>query len=157
MVDGQSTPSAGNGQSDNAELGLAALVGRPTIGFDGVIGLVYTEITTDRVRAEWTVAPSLHQPAGIQHGGVYCSVVESVASIAGTAWIGRRGHVVGVNNNTDFIRATREGTLTAEGLPIHRGRTQQLWEVRITDERQRLVAKGQVRLANIADTAAIGN
>lgn len=126
-------------------------------GFDAVIGLEYTELSPDRIRARWTVTPTLHQPAGIQHGGVYCSVVESLASVGGTVWLGDRGHVVGVNNNTDFLRATREGTLTAEATPIHRGRTSQLWEVRITDEGDRLVAKGQVRLANITDTAKIGN
>ena len=69
----------------------------------------------------------------------------------------RLDNVVGVNNNTDFLRATREGTLTAEATPIHRGRTQQLWEVRITDENDRLVSKGQVRLANITEVAKIGN
>jgi uncharacterized protein (TIGR00369 family) len=126
-------------------------------GFDATIGLEYTEVTPDRVRAQWTVTPTLHQPAGIQHGGVYCSVVESLASIGGSVWLGERGHVVGVNNNTDFLRATREGTLTAEATPIHRGRTSQLWEVRITDEQGRLVSKGQVRLANITDVSAIGN
>ncbi|NLG56089.1 MAG: PaaI family thioesterase [Rhodococcus sp.] len=127
------------------------------IGFDGLVGLEYTEVTPDRVRATWTIRPELHQPAGITHGGVYCSVVESVASIAGMVWLQGRGHVVGVNNNTDFLRAVREGTLSAEALPIHRGRTQQLWEVRITDEKQRLIAKGQVRLANITDTADLGS
>ena len=126
-------------------------------GFDATIGLEYTDVTPDRVRAQWAVTPTLHQPAGIQHGGVYCSVVESLASIGGSVWLGERGHVVGVNNNTDFLRATREGTLTAEATPIHRGRTSQLWEVRITDEQGRLVSKGQVRLANITDVSAIGN
>ncbi|QNG18827.1 PaaI family thioesterase [Rhodococcus triatomae] len=144
---------SGNGSTGDALAGREQTLGQ---GFDALVGLEYTEITADRVRATWTVTPSLHQPAGIQHGGVYCSVVESVASVAGTVWLGERGHVVGVNNNTDFLRATREGTLTAEGLPIHRGRTQQLWEVRITDEQDRLVAKGQVRLANITDTERIG-
>lgn len=141
---------------DSSNFSAADLVGRPTSGFDATIGLEYTEVTPDRVRAQWTVTPTLHQPAGIQHGGVYCSVVESVASVAGTAWIGDRGHVVGVNNNTDFLRATREGTLTAEGTPVHRGRTQQLWKVCITDEQGKLVAQGQVRLANITDTNLIG-
>ncbi|OZD10308.1 thioesterase [Rhodococcus sp. 06-235-1A] len=125
-------------------------------GFDGVVGLRYLEVSGDDVRAEWTVTPQLHQPAGIMHGGVLCSVVESVASIGGSAWFGSRGHVVGVNNSTDFVRATRSGTLTAHGHPIHRGRTQQLWQVDISDESGRLVAQGKVRLANIENTAHLG-
>ncbi|QTJ64202.1 PaaI family thioesterase [Rhodococcus sp. ZPP] len=137
-------------------IGTDVMLQRLGKGFDAVIGLEYTELGPDRVCAQWTVTPDLQQPAGIQHGGVYCAVVESVASTAGMMWLGGRGHVVGVNNNTDFLRATRDGTLTAEASPIHRGRTQQLWEVRITDESDRLVSKGQVRLANITDTASLG-
>ena len=71
-------------------------------------------------------------------------------------WFGDRGHVVGVNNNTDFLRATRDGVLTATATPLQRGRTQQLWQVAIVDERGRTVAHGQVRLANIADADHIG-
>ncbi|MGW4334372.1 PaaI family thioesterase [Rhodococcus koreensis] len=153
MVDsGQQQASNGDGHGDTAA--LADQLGK---GFDALIGLEYLELGPDRVRARWTVTPDLQQPVGIQHGGVYCSVIESVASTAGTVWLGGRGHVVGVNNNTDFLRATREGTLTAEASPVHRGRTQQLWEVRITDEQDRLVSKGQVRLANITDTGRLGN
>ncbi len=55
------------------------------------------------------------------HGGVHCAVIESVASIAASLWLGDKGHVVGVNNNTDFLRASREGTLYAEANPVHRG------------------------------------
>jgi len=122
----------------------------PTQGFDVLLGLTLDEVGPDRVRASFEVRPELHQPYGILHGGVLCSVVETVASVAGAVWFGDRGNVVGSSNTTNFLRATREGVLTAVALPIHRGRSQQLWEVDITDEQDRLVAKGQVRLANLA-------
>ena len=99
------------------------------------------------------IRADLHQPYGILHGGVLCAIVETVASVAGAVWFGDRGKVVGSSNTTNFLRATREGVLTAVALPIHRGRSQQLWEVDITDEQDRLVAKGQVRLANLPDAA----
>ncbi|MDH6678618.1 1,4-dihydroxy-2-naphthoyl-CoA hydrolase [Rhodococcus sp. LBL1] len=126
-------------------------------GFGEALGLEFTELTPDRVRAQWKVTPALHQPWGIMHGGVHCAVIESVASIAASLWLGDRGHVVGVNNNTDFLRATRDGILFAEASPVHRGRTQQLWLVTVTDEQDRVVARGQVRLQNITETAALGN
>lgn len=135
----------------------AATTALNSIGFGTALGLEFFEITADRVGARWTVTPSQHQPFGIVHGGVYCAVIETLASMGGSAWFAGRGTVVGVNNNTDFLRATREGVLTAIGTPVHRGRTQQLWKVAITDEQDRLVAQGQVRLANIADTANLGN
>ena len=122
----------------------------PTQGFDVLLGLTLDEVGPDRVSASFEVRPELHQPYGILHGGVLCSVVETGASVAGAVWFGDRGNVVGSSNTTNFLRATREGVLTAVALPIHRGRSQQLWEVDITDEQDRLVAKGQVRLANLA-------
>lgn len=125
-------------------------------GFVKVLGLEFTAVSPDEVRAEWTLRPELMQPYGITHGGVYCSVVETVASTAAAVWLGERGQVVGVSNTTDFLRASREGTITAVGTPVHRGRLQQLWEVRMTDADDRLLAKGQVRLQNILDADRLG-
>ncbi len=120
-----------------------------TGGFVALLGLKLDEVSGDRVVIRWRVRPELHQPYGIQHGGVYCSVVETAASIGGALWLGDQGRVVGVSNQTDFLRAVRDGELTAVGTPIHRGRSQQLWAVEITDENDRLVARGQVRLQNL--------
>ncbi|MFE3188280.1 PaaI family thioesterase [Nocardia sp. NPDC059240] len=117
--------------------------------FTDSIGLKFTELTGDGTTAEWVVTPQQFQPAGIVNGGVYCTVIETLASVAASAWLGDRGSVVGVNNNTDFLRAVREGKLTAVSTPVHRGRSQQLWVVVITDEQGRTVARGQVRLQNL--------
>ena len=125
-------------------------------GFVELLGLRLDEVTPDRVAISWDVTPALHQPYGIVHGGVYASVAETAASIAGATWLGERGQVVGVNNSTDFLRAVRNGTLHAVAEPIHRGRLQQLWLVEIRDESERLVARGQVRLQNISDADRLG-
>jgi len=58
------------------------------------------------------------------------------------------GHVVGIANHTDFLRSVSGGVLTATGVPVHRGRTLQLWEVDIVDDRDSRVAHGSVRLMN---------
>ncbi|QDY07689.1 PaaI family thioesterase [Micromonospora sp. HM134] len=120
-----------------------------TDGLVGLLGLSFDEASGDRVVIRWKVRPELHQPAGILHGGVYCAVVETVGSVGGTLWLGDRGSVVGVSNQTDFLRAVREGELVAVGTPVHRGRSQQLWQVEITDAEGRLVSRGQVRLQNL--------
>lgn len=122
-------------------------------GFDKELGLTYLEMTPDGGRAQLTITEKLLQPWGIVHGGVYCAVIESMASVSGHVWLSENGGgtVVGVNNNTDFLRAIRSGTVTATSTPIHRGRRQQLWLITITDETDRLVARGQVRLQNITD------
>ena len=125
--------------------------GEPTDvpGFEKRLGLTITEADGDHVAGRIDVHAGLHQPYGIVHGGVYCSVVETVASIGAAMWFADRGNVVGVANHTNFVRAVREGVLDVLATPIQRGRTQQLWTVTITDERDRLIAKGDVRLANV--------
>lgn len=153
-----STTAADSASVDSAAAGPAAnLVGTVDDdamngGFGKLLGLEFLEVDADRVVGQWTIRPELWQPHGIVHGGVYCAVIESMASVAGSVWLGDRGHVVGVNNTTDFLRAVRTGVLRAEATPLHRGRSQQLWQVLITDDQGRLIARGQVRLQNLAAT-----
>ena len=120
-------------------------------GFDQELGLEYLEMTPDGGRARLKIEDKLLQPWGIVHGGVYCSIVESLASVSAQVWLMENGsgHVVGVNNNTDFLRSISSGTVTAVSTPIHRGRRQQLWLITITDDDDRVVARGQVRLQNM--------
>jgi uncharacterized protein (TIGR00369 family) len=126
-------------------------------GFNDVLGTEFVEVSGDRVVLRCEVKPHLLQPYGIVHGGVYCAMVETAASVAAASWLGDKGQVVGVANHTNFIRATREGTsLTVTATPVQRGRTQQLWQVDIQDDAERLVARGEVRLANLATADVIG-
>jgi 1,4-dihydroxy-2-naphthoyl-CoA hydrolase len=117
--------------------------------FIAYLGVEFSELTGDRVVATWTARPALHQPQGIVHGGVYCSVVETLASLGAASWLGDRGRVVGVTNSTDFYRAVSEGTLTSTATPVHRGQSQQVWTVETLDETGRLVSRGQLRLQNL--------
>ena len=143
-------------QRDHAARTVEQLQAMAEVGFDKPIGLRYLEATGGRVRVEWDVAPGQHQPYGIVHGGVYCTVVETVCSVGGALWLGERGNVVGVNNNTNFLRAVRAGRLEAVAEPQHQGRLQQLWQVRITDDDSRLIAEGQVRLQNVENADRLG-
>lgn len=122
-------------------------------GFDNELGLKYLDITPNGARAQLEIHDKLLQPWHIVHGGVYCAIVESLASVAGQAWLSENGggNVVGVNNNTDFLRAISSGTVYAASTPIHRGRRQQLWLTTITDADDRVVARGQVRLQNLTE------
>ena len=113
------------------------------------LGVEFGEVTADLVTATWTATPDLHQPYGIVHGGVHCSVIETLASVGAAVWMGERGKVVGVNNNTDFYRAVHEGTLTSTATPLHQGRSQQVWLVETVGEDGKVAARGQVRLQNL--------
>ena len=119
------------------------------VGLAELLGFRFGALGPDEVTITWTTGPEHFQPFGLVHGGVYCTAVETAASIGGQLWYGDRGQVVGVSNHTDFLRPVSSGALTAVGTPIHRGRSQQLWGVEIRDEQDRLVARGQVRLQNL--------
>ncbi|MFZ0140255.1 MAG: PaaI family thioesterase [Aeromicrobium sp.] len=119
-------------------------------GLDGVLGVKRLEETPDRVVVQFTIDQQHLQPFGIPHGGIYCAVHESTASLAGYLWVGEGRVVVGTNNVCDFLRQAKVGdVITVTATPIHRGRSQQLWRAESTDQDGRLVAQGQVRLANL--------
>ena len=119
------------------------------MGLDGLLGMRVEQASADRVVVVCPVTPDLHQPYGLVHGGVYAALAETAASWGAAAWLGERGRTVGISNQTDFLRPVREGTLRAEATPLARGRTTQLWQVAISDQRGRLVAHGRVRLLNL--------
>ena len=130
----------------------------PTHGMFGDIGGTFEEMTPDRVVVALDVDARHHQPFGLLHGGVHCVLVETAASAGAGLWAISKGNVavVGVSNSTDFLRSHREGRIIAVATPIHRGRTQQLWQVVVSRESDgKTVARGQVRLQNIVDPAAI--
>ena len=114
------------------------------------LGLRLTGADGDEVTGEWEAGEHLHQPFGLVNGGAHCTVVETLASVGAGLWFGDRGTVVGVSNQTDFYRAVRDGVLRSRATPVHRGRTQQVWIVETRDTDDRLVARGQVRLQNLA-------
>ena len=121
--------------------------------FDTVIGLEYGDVSGDRVTGWFEPGPVHHQPNGIVHGGVHAAVVESLASVGAAVWAYENldGKLaVGLSNATDFLRAHRTGRLDAVAEPIHRGRSQQLWQVVISRASDgKPVSRGQVRLHNI--------
>jgi len=129
---------------------------REPTGLTKLLGIEFTEFGTERTVATCEITPELLQPYGIVHGGVHCALIETAASVAAALWFGDRGRVVGVANHTNFLRAARSGRVTAVATPIHRGRSQQLWQVIITDQVGRELARGEVRLANLESARALG-
>jgi 1,4-dihydroxy-2-naphthoyl-CoA hydrolase len=119
--------------------------------FVAASGFVVTEMTGTRVAGHVDLGPDQHTPWGVVHGGVYCTVIESAASIgASSAVIDRGQFAVGVNNNTDFVRPMATGRIDVVAEPIQQGRTLQLWQVVLTRaDDGKLVARGQVRLQNV--------
>ena len=117
-------------------------------GWGEQVGMNFTEVGPDKVVARIEAATKHHQPYGILHGGVYCSIVEGVASYGAGNLARQKGQVgvVGVSNSTDFLRSHSLGELVATGTPIHHGRRTQIWSVEIRrSSDHELVSRGQVR------------
>jgi 1,4-dihydroxy-2-naphthoyl-CoA hydrolase len=111
---------------------------------------VVEEITANRVTARLTVEEHHLQPMGIVHGGVYAAIAEAIASIGASVNASSRvpgSAVVGLDNHTSFLRATRLGTeIHAEALPRQAGRRTQSWDVTMRDPDHRELAVSRVRL-----------
>jgi uncharacterized protein (TIGR00369 family) len=139
--------------SDPGEAQSTLGFGEPS-AFMRATGLQLSEVGPEKVTGWIDIGPDHHQPTGIVHGGVYATAVEEAASFGATLAVHPLGlQAVGVANTTNFIRPISSGRVNVEAIPIHQGRTQQLWEVRITREEDgKPVAIGQVRLQNIPRT-----
>lgn len=113
-------------------------------------GLELDEVTGRSVVGHIDLGPDHHTPWGIVHGGVYATAVESAASLGASAAVENQGLVaVGLTNTTHFVRSLTSGRVTVTGVPLNQGRTQQLWQVDIRDQDNRLIAHGEVRLQNV--------
>src|SRR5258706_11281477 len=94
------------------------------------------------------VGPKVHQPFGLLHGGASVVLAETVASTG--AFLNcdmEKETAVGIEINANHLRGMREGMLTAVATPLHKGRSTHVWEVRITDEKDKLVCISRCTLA----------
>lgn len=112
-------------------------------GFSQHIGIRFTHVSAARVSAEIPVTQELLQVAGIVNGGVYCSIAETLGSIAGIC-AANGTPVVGLSNSTNFLASCGSGVIEAEATTIHAGRTTQAFEVRCT-HRGKLLAVTTIR------------
>lgn len=117
---------------------------------DRTLGLLVTEASEREVVAELEVTDGLMQAYGIVHGGVYCSINETVCSMGAALTVGLEHRVVGVSNHTRFVRAVRGGRLTARARPVDRVDDHVTWQATITDEQGRVVAEGTVNLLRLS-------
>lgn len=119
--------------------------------FVAASGLVVDEATATSVRGHVELNADHHTPWGVVHGGVYTTLVESAGSIGASQAVLERGEfAVGVHNATDFLRPATAAHATVEARALHQGRTQQLWEVVITNTAtDKVLARGQLRLQNV--------
>ncbi|MFI4992378.1 MAG: PaaI family thioesterase [Solirubrobacterales bacterium] len=118
------------------------------VGFDRLYGLEFVEFSDTEVRAKVAVREEVKQPVGLVHGGVYASLAESITSLATAAAVIAQGNMAtGMSNSTSFLRPVTEGAVHAHATRLHRGRTTWVWDVRFSDDADRLCAVTRMTIA----------
>jgi uncharacterized protein (TIGR00369 family) len=109
----------------------------------------FTEVGDDFLIAKMPVTSRVHQPDGVLHGGASVALAESVGSMASYVFLDtEKFYIRGIEISANHLKSITEGFVFARASFIHKGRTTQLFEIRITDEDQNLISI--VKLTTIA-------
>jgi 1,4-dihydroxy-2-naphthoyl-CoA hydrolase len=115
------------------------------------LGIRFTEIGPDFVRATMPVNAHTHQPMGVLHGGASVALAETVGSTAANLCVDSAREVcLGQEINANHLRPVYTGWVTATARPLHRGNRSHVWQIEIRDERERLVCVSRLTMAVVA-------
>jgi 1,4-dihydroxy-2-naphthoyl-CoA hydrolase len=119
------------------------------------LGIRYVEVGEDFLSAVMPVDQRTKQPAGILHGGASVALAETLGSTGANLVLDRdKKLAVGLEINANHIRAMREGEVRGTARPLHLGGSTQVWEIRIVDEKDRLVCISRITMA-VLDKASL--
>jgi 1,4-dihydroxy-2-naphthoyl-CoA hydrolase len=112
------------------------------------LGIVFTEVGKDYLCAKMPVDQRTKQPLGLLHGGASVALAETLGSVAAHHCVdNKKQYCVGLEINANHIRAMREGYVYGIAKPIHVGKKTQVWEIRITNEDNKMVCISRITLA----------
>ena len=111
--------------------------------------ITYTDVGTDFLLAQMPVNSRVHQPDGVLHGGAMVALAESVGSAASYIFLDTKKYAIrGIEIAANHVKSVKEGNVYAKATLLHKGRTTQLWDIKIRNEEQQLVSV--VKLTTIA-------
>ncbi|WP_394553310.1 PaaI family thioesterase [Agromyces sp. MMS24-JH15] len=114
-------------------------------------GIEMTEITDDSLIGRMPVDGRTRQPGGVLHGGASVALAETLASWGASFTVDpEKFYCVGMEINANHVRPVADGWVTGEARPLSRGRTTQVWDIRITDDQGRLVCVSRCTMAVLA-------
>ncbi len=112
----------------------------------------FSAIGPDWIEMTMPVGPRVHQPMGLLHGGASVALAETLGSVGGWLTLDPEQSVaVGLEINANHVRGVRSGVVTGRASPLHIGRTTQVWDIRIRDERDRLVCVSRITLSILSN------
>nr|WP_321460738.1 hotdog fold thioesterase [uncultured Vibrio sp.] len=107
----------------------------------------YTDFTENSISATMPVSSITHQPLGLLHGGASVVLAETLGSVAANFCVSEGSYCVGLDINANHVRAMRSGYVIGTTTPLHLGVSTQVWQINITDERNRLVCTSRLTIA----------
>ncbi len=116
------------------------------------LGIEVTEFGDDYLCARMPVDHRTHQPMGILHGGASVSLAETVGSIAATMAVDENHYCVGLEINANHLKSARDGYVHATATPIHIGRSTQVWDIKIVNDKEQLVCVSRLTMAVLKHT-----
>ncbi len=112
------------------------------------LGIKFTEIGENLLKATMPVDHRTHQPYGVLHGGASAALAETLGSVGSALVIDTEKYIcVGLEINANHIRSVKDGEVTGVATPIHLGRSTHVWEIRITDKNEKLVCISRLTVA----------
>ena len=112
------------------------------------LGIHFTEIGDDFLKASMPIDHRTKQPLGIMHGGASCVLAETVGSTAANCSVNSAlFYCVGLDINTNHIRSIKEGSVIATAKPYHLGRSTQVWSIEIHNEAGQLISINRLTMA----------
>ena len=121
-------------------------LGKNTMGEH--LGMVFTEVGPDYLKATMPVDHRTKQPYGLLHGGASVALAETLGSVGAALVVDPAKFIcVGQEINANHLRSVRSGLVTGIAKPIHIGASSQVWETRIYDEREKLVCISRLTVA----------
>ncbi|AGH48187.1 MULTISPECIES: hotdog fold thioesterase [Sphingomonadales] len=134
----------------NESIDLQALTALGTNNMAGHLGIEFTDIGDNWIKARMPVDERTRQPYGRLHGGASVALAETLGSVAGVLTVDpATTAVVGMEINANHIRPVKDGFVHAVATAESIGRTTQIWTIRITDAEERLVCLSRITLAVI--------
>ena len=119
------------------------------------LGIRIVEVGDDYIRATMPVDARTRQPFGLLHGGASVLLAETLGSMAGVMTLDPSREVaVGLEINANHVRAVQSGEVTGTARPLHVGRTTQVWEIRIENDKGALCCVSRITLAVVPRPAA---
>lgn len=105
------------------------------------LDIEYVEIGENFLVGKMPVTPKVHQPDGVLHGGAMVALAESVGSMASYIFLdAQKFFVRGIEISANHIKSVKSGEVFAKAIIIHKGRTTQLWDIKITDGDNQLIS-----------------